>query len=233
MSQPEHSNAAQDIDAIRGRIASIRERRGYVLPSHAVLAAAAPALLEQYEAVYNSITFDFRALTPFEKNFVWLVVIGCAESPTGAHHLADFIKAGGTPAQVEAAAQLAMLAVGGRPLEVIAPGWQRVLPEYSGDDAYARAVALVGGAAGLPAGAAEMALAAGHACRRDWKRVEFHIVRAKAAAVTDEALAEALTVCILPAGNPAFVQSCGVWRTLILEGKVPVSPGFRAAIEAL
>ena len=87
--------------------------------------------------------------------------------------------------------------------------------------------------AGVDAGLADIALAAGQACRRDWKRVELHIVRAKAANVADDALAEALTVCILPSGNPGFVQACGIWRALILDGKVQASPAFRMAVEAI
>lgn len=223
--------APPDLDTIRASIAGIRERRGYVLPSHAVLAAAAPQLMEEYEAVYNSITFSFHALDTFEKNFVWLLVIGCAETPTGAHHLTDFVDAGGKLAHVEAAAQLAMLAIGARMLETVAPGWERVLGSYTAGAVYAKAVAQCAEAAGLPLGLVHIALAAGHACRRNWAHVEQHIVQAKQAGVSDEALAEAFTVCILPAGNPAFVQSCTVWRNLIRAGKVEASPAFRMSAE--
>lgn len=225
--------ATQDLDAVRARVADIRERRGYVLPSHAALAVADPALLEQYEGVYNAITFGFHALTPFEKNFVWLVVVGCAETPTGAAHLSDFIAAGGTPAQVRAAAQLALLAVGARTLAVFAPGWTNVFPGFAADATYADAVDRLAAGTGLATGLVDVALAAGHACRRDWQRVAFHIVRAKAAGVSDDALAEGLTVCILPAGNPGFVQACATWRQLVADGKVDASPALRAAIDAL
>lgn len=219
-----------DFAPVRVRIDEVRERRGYVLPSHAVLAVAAPKLMAAYEDVYREITYSFNALTPFEKNFVWLVVIGCAQTPTGAHHLTDFLDAGGTRGQVEAAAQLALLAIGARSLDTVAPGWQKAMPEYSADVAYSAAVAATTIAAGLATGLVDSALAAGHACRRDWKRVEQHIVRAKAAGVADDALAEALTVCILPAGNPGFVQACGVWRKLILAGTVAASPAYREAM---
>lgn len=220
-----------DFAPVRARIDEIRERRGYVLPSHAVLAVAAPKLMAAYEDVYREITYTFSALTALEKNFVWLVVIGCAETPTGAHHLTDFLDAGGTRTQVDAAARLALLAIGARTLDTVAPGWQKVMPEYAGDAAYLDAVTSTAAASGLAPGLVEMALAAGQACRRDWKRVEQHIVRAKSAGVADDALAEALTVCILPAGNPGFVQACGVWRKLILAGTVTASPAYRSALE--
>lgn len=220
-----------DTASIRARIAGIRAGRGYVLPSHAVLAATAPALMDAYEDVYRNITYEFVALTPFEKAFVWLVVVGCAESATSGHHLKDFLDAGGTRAQVDAAAALTLVAIGVRSLDVVAPGWQRVLPGYSAEAAYLAAVERIASDAALASGLVDMALAGGHACRRDMRRVELHIRRAKAANVADDALAEALTVCILPSGNPGFVQSCAVWRKLVAEGAVPASPAFRAAME--
>jgi alkylhydroperoxidase/carboxymuconolactone decarboxylase family protein YurZ len=223
--------AMPSVDEVRGSIESIRERRGYVLPSHAMLAAAAPRLMEEYEAVYHSITFDFRALDPFEKNFVWLLVIGCAETPTGAHHLTDFIEAGGRAAQVEAAAKLGMIAIGARMLETVAPSWERAFPDYSADSAYTKAIERCAAEAQLPLALVHMALAAGHACRRNWGHVSRHILGAKAAGASDEALVEALTVCILPAGNPGFVQACTVWRNLIKEGKVAASPAFKLSAE--
>jgi len=220
-----------DFANVRARIDGIRERRGYVLPSHAVLAVAAPKLMAAYEDVYREITYTFQALTPLEKNFVWLVVIGCAETPTGAHHLTDFLQAGGTRPQVAAAAHLALLAIGARALDTIAPGWHQAMPEFDGHDAYFGAIEATAAGAGLAPGLVEISLAAGHACRRDWRRVEQHIVRAKRADVADDALAEALTVCILPSGNPGFVQACGVWRKLVAAGNVPASPAFRAALD--
>jgi thimet oligopeptidase len=67
MSPAKPPRQPHELDAIRARVADIRQRRGYVLPSHAALAVADPVLLEQYESVYNAITFGFHALTPFEK----------------------------------------------------------------------------------------------------------------------------------------------------------------------
>ncbi len=233
MSPAEPPQPSHDLDAIRARVADVRQRRGYVLPSHAALAVADPVLLEQYESVYNAITFGFHALTPFEKNFVWLVVVGCAETPTGAAHLSDFLAAGGTRSQVEAAAQLALVAIGARMLDVFGPGWQRVVADFDADAAYAGAIDRLVSGTGLADDLVEIALAAGQACRRDWKRVEFHIVRAKRLGVSDDALVEGLTVCILPAGNPGFVQACATWRRLVAEGKVDASPALRAAVDAL
>jgi len=222
---------SDDVAAIRERIADIKARRGYALPSHAVLAATAPTLLAAYEDVYRAITYDFVALTPFEKAFVWLVVVVCGESPTSKHHLQDFLVAGGTPAQVSAAAHLGMLGVGVRTLDTVAPGWQNVMPAFDGDKAYIDTVEGIANAAALPVSLVDAALAAGCACRRDWKRVEMHIRRAKLANLSDDALAEALTVCILPSGNPGFVQACGVWRKLVDDGSIPASAAFRAAAE--
>jgi alkylhydroperoxidase/carboxymuconolactone decarboxylase family protein YurZ len=219
--------------AIRDSIEWIRSGRGYVLPSHAILAAGDPHLLARYEDVFSAITYQYNALSQFEKNFVWLVVIGCAQTPTGAAHLKDFVEADGSVAQAETAISLAALAQGARLFDAIAAGWRQVLPEYSPERAYADAVDRIVAGTGIAAGLVDMALAAGQACRGNWDKVTWHIRRAKQADVSDDALAEALTVVILPAGNPAFVQASAIWRDLIRKGEVQASPLYRYACDAL
>jgi alkylhydroperoxidase/carboxymuconolactone decarboxylase family protein YurZ len=215
------------------QIQKIRSGRGYVLPSHAMLAAAGSDLLDKYEQVYRSITYTFATLSPFEKNFVWLVVIGCVQTPTGAHHLQDFIDADGSLEQAETAASLSMIAIGSVLLEVVAPGWQKVLPDFSPHQTYQNAIDRVARDRDLAPGLIHMALAAGLACRGAFDKVAIHIRAAKQAGVSDDALAEALTVVILPAGNPAFVQASAVWRELIRSGEVEASPAYRYASNAI
>ncbi|HTK02782.1 MAG TPA: carboxymuconolactone decarboxylase family protein [Bordetella sp.] len=237
---PGHAGAADasvadvgDATAIRQRIDAIRAGRGYVLPSHAILAVGNPTLLARYEDVFSAITYQYTSLSPFEKNFVWLVVIGCAQTPTGAAHLKDFVDAGGTVSQAEAASSLAAVAHGAPLYDTIAPGWRKVLPGYSPERAYRDAIDRVIAGTGLPAGLVDMALAAGQACRASWDKVTRHILNAKQAGISDDALAEALTVVILPAGNPAFVQASAIWRDLISTGQVEASAAYRYACDAI
>jgi alkylhydroperoxidase/carboxymuconolactone decarboxylase family protein YurZ len=230
---PLGSVQTQHLVRMQEQIQKIRAGRGYVLPSHAMLAAAGSDLLDKYEQVYRSITYTFAALSPFEKNFVWLVVIGCVQTPTGAHHLQDFIDADGSLEQAETATSLAMIAIGSGLLDVVAPGWQKVLPDFSPRQAYQNAIDRVARDRGLALGLVHMALAAGLACRGAFDKVALHIRAAKQAGVTDDALAEALTVVILPAGNPAFVQASSVWQELIRSGEVEASPAYRYASNAI
>lgn len=228
------SEAASNLDAIAARIEGIRAGRGYVLPSHAVLAATHPEVLAAYEVVYGEVTFRCTALTPFEKHFVWLLVVGSLEIPIGGHHVRDFRAAGGTTRQVEIAAALAALVVGARALDAVGPEWQAVVPDLDAAATYDRVVAAIAAAGPpLPDGLLDAALAAANACRRAWDRFGEHLIRAKAQGVADAALAEALSVAILPAGNPVFVQACSRWRDLVGAGRVDASPGLRHALRLI
>ena len=219
--------SSPSLKAVTQRIAGIKARRGYVIPSHAVLAIAAPDLLDAYEGVYGAITYTTRRLTAFEKNFVWLLVIICAETPTGAHHVKDFLDAGGTAAQLDAAAHLGMIAAGVKSLELVGGSWTSVAPGFTANDAYDRAIDICVNAAALPRGLVEIALVAGQACRKNWDKVALHLSRAGEAGMSEDAIAEALTVVILPAGNPLFVQACSLWLRLIRENKFKASPAYQ------
>lgn len=222
----EHSDKA---DAIRDRLEKVKARRGRLMPNHAVLAIEFPAALEIYEALYAATTQTFTTLSPRDKKFVQLVIVAASEIPLGGYHVQDFLKAGGTPAQVRAAMRLAMLAAGANPPDAVGRTWTAVpgltYAELFGDDFVSFAVE-----SGIDPGIVDLALVAGHACKRGWDRVAFHIVRAKARGVSDAALAEGLTNLMLTAGNPIFVLACGVWHRLIGEGKVDAGPEYRHAI---
>ena len=84
------------------------DERGRVAP------ALLPGLLDSYEQVYAAIDFTQGALSAFEKGVVWMVVVAAGEIPIGGHHVRDFRKAGGSVAQIEAAAMLGALAIGAR-----------------------------------------------------------------------------------------------------------------------
>lgn len=216
-------------DAIRERLEKVKAGRGRLMPNHAVLAIEFPAALEIYEALYAATTLTYKTLSPRDKKFVQLVIVAASEIPLGGYHAQDFLKAGGTPAQARAALRLAMLAAGANPPDAVGPTWTAVpgltYEGIFGDDFVEFAVA-----SGIDAGVVELGLVAGHACKRAWERVAFHIVRAKACGVSDAALAEALTNLMLTAGNPIFVLACGVWHRLIREGKVDARPEYRLAI---
>ena len=218
------------LNEVRRRIEVIRSSRGYIMPSHAVLAISAPDLLETYETVYRQITGAQGKLPAFDKYFIWLVVVACTEVPVGAHHVTEFLHAGGTIRQIETIVALGSIVTGSHLQGVIGPGWKAAVPEFDMATAYDRAVELITSSEPLPVGLAEIALATGHSCRQDWEKVGLHIRRAKQAGVSDDALAEALSIAILPAGNPVFARACAIWCGLIREGIVAASPRLEKSL---
>lgn len=216
--------------AIRARLAAVKAKRGRLMPNHAVLAIEFPEALDIYEALYAATTMTFKSLSPRDKKLVQIAVVASAQIPLGGNHVADLLKAGGTPQQVRAILRLAILVVGANPPDSVGPTWTAVpglrYAEIFDDGWIDFAVA-----AGIDRGVVELALIAGHATQRAWERVAFHIVRAKACGVSDAAIAEALSTLMLTAGNPIFAQACGVWHRLIAEGKVEASAEYLDAIE--
>jgi alkylhydroperoxidase/carboxymuconolactone decarboxylase family protein YurZ len=200
------------------------------MPNHAVLAIEFPAVLELYESLYAATTLSYKTLSPRDKKLVQLAIVASSEIPLGGYHVRDFLEAGGSEAQVRAVMRIAMLVVGASPPDTVGPSWTAV-PHLSYAEMFDDDFIRFALDSGLDAGVIELALVAGHACKRAWDRVAFHIVRAKARNVSDAALAEALTNLMLTAGNPIFVLACGVWHRLIREGKVDAQPAYRQAIE--
>jgi len=224
-------NSDDTPDDIRARLDKVKARRGRLMPNHAVLAIEFPEALEIYEALYAATTLTFTTLSPHAKKFVQISVVASSETPIGGYHVADFLKAGGTPEQVRAVMRLAMLVAGASPPDTVGPTWTAV-PGITYAQLFDDSFVAFAVASGMEAGVVELALVAGHATRRAWDRVAFHVVRAKQRGVSDSALAEALTTLMLTAGNPIFVQACGVWHRLIAEGAVEAQPAYRHAIEA-
>ena len=221
------NNSSNFDRAVDERLADVRNKRGHVMPHHQVMAVLLPELLDCYERVYATIDLTQGRLSSVEKGFVWMVVVATAEIPIGGVHVKDFRRAGGSATQVEAAAILASIAIGTRTLETIGPGWGNVVPELNLDAAYRRSLEGIASPAQVSPELVEMAMAAAHACRRSWGRVRAHIKAAYTVGVKETALAEALTITMLPTGTPTFVQACKVWLDLIKTGEVSASAALQ------
>ena len=62
------NTALKDLEAVR-------DKRGYLLPHHGLLALSAPNLLQHYDQLYSSLTLTDRHLDRHDHEFVWLGVL--------------------------------------------------------------------------------------------------------------------------------------------------------------
>ena len=212
-------------------LAGLREKRGYLLPHHGLMAVAAPELLAAYDATYTALTLRDRALTLYEKEIVWLIILVSTGEAIATHHIDRLRSAGGGEAEVAAALAFAAWADGAERHRFVARHWSTHLDGFDAVASYRDGLELLRGHHGTEPWILEIGLAAAHQCHRRWEWVEEHLIGAYAAGAREEAIAEGLSLAMFPGGVPNFVDACEVWRGLIGAGKVPASEPFRAWAE--
>ena len=74
----------------------IRDKRGYLLPHHGLMAVSMPALLDAYDALYTELTLKDRVLTKHGHEFVWMAILIASKEAIGTHHIPRYLDAGGT-----------------------------------------------------------------------------------------------------------------------------------------
>lgn len=211
---------------LEARLRQVRAKRGYLLPHHGLMALAFPKLLEGYDAAYTALALDDRALTHHDREFVWLAVLAATDETLATHHIAKFRAAGGTDATIGAAFAAAALAIGAEAFDFAARDWARQLAPFEAKPAYIEALRRVAPAA--PMRLVHLAGLAVQVCRARWRPFAWHLEAAYADGVEEEAMAEAISLAMFPGSVPRFVEACGHWRRLILDGALPASPRFRA-----
>lgn len=218
----------QTPEAVLAALAALRDKRGYLLPHHGLMAVGEPDLLAAYDRMYTALTLTPRALDARAKEFVWLVVLVTTEEAIATHHIRRMRDAGGGDAEVELATRLAAYAAGADAFAFVGAHWARHLPGYEPVRAYRDGLAALVAGAGVAPGVVEMAVAAAHTCRRRWDWLDEHIVGAYRAGASETELLEALSLTMFPGGVPNFVEAAARWRRLILAGRVSPSPAFDA-----
>lgn len=207
----------------------IRDKRGYLLPHHGLMAVSMPGMLEAYDELYTAIAFEPHQLSRHDHEFVWLAILITMHEVLGTHHIARFHDAGGTDAELADVMAIAALAGGGHLYRFVHQHWRPHLPDLDPRAAYLDAFTRAAG--DTPVNLAHLAGAAVHACTTNWQLLEWQICAAYEAGVDEAALAEALLLMMFPGSVPNFVEAAGVWRKLILTDRVKASPGFRAWAE--
>jgi alkylhydroperoxidase/carboxymuconolactone decarboxylase family protein YurZ len=215
------------LDRLRG----VKEKRGYLLPHHGLLAITAPALLEGYDACYSALTLTPRLLPERDKEFIWLCILIVREEFLASQHLAKFRRAGGTDAEVETAVRLATLARGAVATHFISEHWQHHMPGYDALRLYGDTLEALMAGSSVPAKLAHLALCAAHTSLRGFAELGWHLRQCYALAVPEAEIAEAMSYAMFTGSIPYFIEGCAVWRDLIRAGEVPASALFKAWAE--
>jgi alkylhydroperoxidase/carboxymuconolactone decarboxylase family protein YurZ len=213
-------------EALNDRLRSARDKRGYLLPHHGLLALAFPDLLAGYDAAYTAMALDDRVLSHHDREFVWLSVLGATSESLATHHIAKLRAAGGTDATIEAAFAACAGALGAQVFEFAASAWSAPLAPFDPRASYLRGVRRL-----APLRLVHLAQCAAHVCRGQWLALGWQLAAAYEDGVKEDEIAEALTLAMFPGSVPRFVRACGVWQGLILDGTLPASARYRAWAE--
>jgi alkylhydroperoxidase/carboxymuconolactone decarboxylase family protein YurZ len=218
----------EEPEAALSRLAAVRAKRGYLLPHHGLLAIAAPALLEGYDACYTALTLTPRLLPEREKEFVWLCILIVREEFLASQHLVKFRRAGGTDAEIETAVRLAMMARGAVATHFLADHWPHHVPAYEPLRVYGETLETIAVARTLDRRLMHLALCAAHTSLRGFRELAWHIGQCYALKVPEPEIAEAMSFAMFTGSIPFFIEGVSVWRDLIRAGKVPASELFKA-----
>lgn len=218
-----------DQEDLSKQLEAIRAKRGYLLPHHGLMALSAPDLLAAYDATYSALTLNERTLSRHDHESAWIAILIATDEALATHHIPKFFNAGGTNDELEALLSLTAFASGFRAYQFIQRHWREHLPGLNVQDSYTRGFDAA--AQGLDSRVAQLCGIAVHTCAGAWQALEWQLIDAYTRAVPEQEIAEALSLCMFPGSVPYFVEAAGVWRRLILEGRVQASSDFRAWAE--
>jgi alkylhydroperoxidase/carboxymuconolactone decarboxylase family protein YurZ len=216
-------NGTADIEA---RLKKVRDKRGYLLPHHGLMAALSEQLLEGYDAAYTALALDHKVLSVHARETVWLAVLIATDEALATHHIPKYLQGGGTMDEFAAIARLSAFALGARGYVFLEEHWGAHLDGF--DTAQAYREGLLQAAAPLEPRLAWMAAAAIHAARADHLLLRWSLIAANQAGVPDLDLAEALSIMMFPGSVPYFVEAARIWLELIREGEFQPSPALAA-----
>lgn len=218
-------------EEVAAMLSGLREKRGYLLPHHGLMAVASPELMKAYDATYTALTLQERTLTLYQKEIVWLIILVSTGEAIATHHIDRLRKGGGGEHEVAAALAFAAWADGADRHAFVARHWGLHLEGFDAVASYRDGLEVLRTRHGTERWIVEIGMAAAHQCHRRWDWVAEHIVGAYGEGADETAIAEGLSLAMFPGGVPNFVDACEVWRGLIGRGEVDASGPFRAWAE--
>jgi len=212
-------------DDLTEKLTAMREKRGYLLPHHGLLALTAPDLLKAYDAVYTALALDDRTLSHHDREFVWLGILIATDEEIATHHIAKFRAAGGSDDVIRSVVSLTATVCGFRAYRFAAWDWAGPLEGIDLRADWNRAVLTAG--QGADPRLCHLAACAIQVCNGQWDGLRWQLAHAYAAEVPEAELAEAISLTMFPGSVPYFVTAAGIWKDMIAAGDLPASDAFR------
>lgn len=216
-----------DPTAALNRLQAVKDKRGYLLAHHGLLALTAPQLLEGYDACYTALTLGNRHLKEVDKEFVWLGVLAVMKEHLATQHVRKFLAAGGNAELVTLSVRLAAYAQGAEAFGFAEQYWTGHVPDFSAKQQYLDGMLALSGSTQIDEQLLHLSMAAIHTSIRGWQALKWHIEAAYELKVPEVYLAESLSYAMFTGSIPNFIEGCDVWRDLILENKVDASEPFK------
>jgi len=115
---------------------TIRDKRGYLLAHHGLMALAGNGLVEAYDALYTRLTLTPGDLSRDELELVWMAVLTRLDEPLGTHHIPRYLEAGGSREEFTGILAITALAKGVSCYQFVEGNWLAHLPDMSPQAAY-------------------------------------------------------------------------------------------------
>ncbi len=198
---------------------TVRRKRGYVLTYHRMMAQLDPALLEAYDAFYTRMTLASRALTPVEKETIWLALNVATRARVGTLHFRRAVKAGMSKRAIADAVAIGANCDGLDAATFAEGAYAEFLPKTGAIDGYLRGFEASRGR--VRPWLAHAAAAVAHAGRRCGTGVRIHLVRAFKTGARREQIAEGMSYVLLHCGGPAMLDALDNWIKGAKAGRMP------------
>ncbi len=208
---------------------TLRQKRGFLLPHHGLMALAMPDVLGAYDTLYSRLAYSPRALSERDHEFVWLAILAARDEALATHHVARFVAAGGRRGDIEGLLAIVATAIGCSAWQFADRAWSAHVRGLDSAAAYLEAFRRSAGTVALPL--AHLAGVATHVCRGNWEGLRWQLHGAYADGSDESGIAHALALTMFPGSVPNFAQAARVWRELILAGEVDAGDDYRAWAE--
>ncbi|MEO0998474.1 MAG: carboxymuconolactone decarboxylase family protein [Pseudomonadota bacterium] len=211
------------------QLEALRQKRGFLLPHHGLMAIAMPEVLSAYDTLYSRLAYSPGVLSERDHEFVWLAILAARDEGLATHHVARFLDAGGRGADIEGLLAIVATAAGCRAWQFADRAWSAHVPGLDAATAYLEAFRRGAGDIALPL--AHLAGIATQVCRGNWAGLRWQLRGAYADRSAEDDIAHALALTMFPGSVPNFAQAARVWRELILAGEIDAGEDYRAWAE--